>query len=177
MTASPVGKVGPIGKMLLTSHLLAPHDLPGHLAHYAAEAGFANAELYLADLQQKVLVPFLEAGQPDADHQASVLGIDSTLAGRVFQSLEPLGQDDGHGAVRTWVPVLHGMERVGVLGVNIDVSSDADEEETRRALALLADVVGGLVMSKSASSDPWLRLRRPAPRGRAAELQGGLLPP
>src|SRR4051795_3312490 len=176
MTASPVGKVGPIGKMLLTSHLLAPHDLPGHLAHYAAEAGFGEAELYLADLQQKVLVPFLSKGQPDADHQASVLGIDSTLAGRVSQSLELLGQDDGHGAIRTWVPVLNGMERVGVLGVNIDVSSEADEEETRRALALLADVVGELVMSKSAYSDTLVRLRRTAPWCMAAELQWGLLP-
>src|SRR3954454_8645391 len=177
MTASPVGKVGPIGKMLLTSHLLAPHDLPGHLAHYAAEAGFANAELYLADLQQKVLVPFLEAGQPDADHQASVLGIDSTLAGRVFQSLQPLGQDDGHGAVRTWVPVINGMQRLGVMGVNIDVSSEADEDATRRALALLAEVVGELVTTKTAYSDTLVRLRRTAPMGLAAELQWGLLPP
>jgi serine phosphatase RsbU (regulator of sigma subunit) len=177
MSGSQQGNVGAIGDMLLTSHLLSPHALPGHLARYAAEAGFDNAELYLADLQQKVLVPFLDGGQPDADHQASVLGIDSTLAGRVFQSLQPLGQDDGHGAIRTWVPVLNGMQRLGVLGVNIDVSSEADEDATRRALALLAEVVGELVMTKTAYSDTLVRLRRTAPMGLAAELQWGLLPP
>src|SRR4051812_15147714 len=109
MTSPPGVRFGAIGDMLLTAHLVAPHDLPDHLARYAAQAGFGDAELYLADLQQKVLVPFLPKGQPDRDHQASVLGIDSTLAGRVYQSLEPLGQDDGHGAIRTWVPVLHGV--------------------------------------------------------------------
>jgi serine phosphatase RsbU (regulator of sigma subunit) len=163
--------------MLLTAHLVAPHDLPEHIATHAAAMGFLNAELYLADLQQQVLVPFLAGGQPDDDHATSVLGIDTTLAGRVFQSLETLGQDDGKGGVRTWVPVLNGLERVGVLAVNIDVSSDSDEAVVRADLALLADLVAQLVTSKSRYGDAVLRLRRTAPMGLAAELQWALLPP
>jgi hypothetical protein len=47
---------------------------------------------YLADLQQTVLVPFLDPGRPGVGAQVEPLPIESTLAGRVFQHLDVLSQ-------------------------------------------------------------------------------------
>ncbi len=163
--------------LVLGAHLMGPHELPDHVATHAARLGFGDAVLYLADLEGRVLLPFLPGGQPDIDHRHTALGIDSTLAGRVFQQLEPLGQADGEGHVRTWVPVLRGVERLGVLAVNLEVSSDTDETEHRRMLALFAAEVAELVITRQSFGDTITRLRRTSPMGLAAEIQWDLLPP
>jgi serine phosphatase RsbU (regulator of sigma subunit) len=170
-----------VAAFLRGSHLLAPHDLPKHVADHGEALGFAQASMYLADLQQQVLVPFLvpeEPSGPDTDDRAAVLAIDSTLAGRVFQHVTAARQDQPDGRVRVWTPLLDGSERLGVLAVTVDGDDalDVDHPEGQR-LRLFATLLAELVMSKTLYGDSMVRLRRTADMGLAAEIQWNLLPP
>jgi serine phosphatase RsbU (regulator of sigma subunit) len=170
-----------VAAFLRGSHLLAPHDLPKHVADHGEALGFAQASMYLADLQQQVLVPFLGPGEPsgpDTGDRAAVLAIDSTLAGRVFQHVTAARQDQPDGRVRVWTPLLDGSERLGVLAVTVDGDDalDVDHPEGQR-LRLFATLLAELVMSKTLYGDSMVRLRRTADMGLAAEIQWNLLPP
>lgn len=160
------------------SHLLAPHDLPQHVADHGEALGFAQASMYLADLQQQVLVPFLVPGEASSDDRAAVLAIDSTLAGRVFQHVESARQDLPGGQVRVWTPLLDGSERLGVLAVTVDGDEALDvDHPVGQRLRLFATLLAELVMSKTLYGDSMVRLRRTAHMGLAAEIQWNLLPP
>lgn len=165
-------------RMMRESHLLPPYELPGYLERHAAELGFDDAMLYLTDLQQRLLVPCLPPGGPDLGAHPSVLGVDSTLAGRAFQHLEPLSHDDGTGRLRVWLPVLDGTERLGVLSVSVRDAEVLDPHTPAgRRLRFLVALLAELVTTKSAYGDMLVRARRTAPMGLAAEIQWALLPP
>lgn len=76
--------------LLAEAHLTAPHELPRLLDRHAGSLGAEGAVLYLADLQQNVLVPFLSPDGPGVDQQVVSLPINSTLAGRACQQLETM---------------------------------------------------------------------------------------
>ncbi|MEN3362626.1 MAG: hypothetical protein V7637_6608 [Mycobacteriales bacterium] len=162
--------------LLSGSHLAAPHELPELIGRYAAVVGGRDAVAYLVDLQQQVLVPFLDSGGPDVDQQVDVLSVDGTLAGRAYQYIEVLTQDAEAGRVRVWLPLLDGTERLGVLRLTLgaDAATDASFQEPLRHLAAL---VAELIMTKARYGDRIPRLRRRAEMGLAAELQWSLLPP
>jgi len=164
--------------MIRESHLLPPHDLPRLVGEHAEGMGYRDAALYLVDLQQRVLVPFLPPDGPEVGPQPSPLGVESTLAGRAFQQVETLSQDDGAGGIRAWVPVLDGTERLGVLAVTVDDPEVlVPSTPAGRPLRFLASLVGELVASKTRYGDTVVRLARTAPMGLAAEIQWSLLPP
>lgn len=180
------------------AHLAAAHDLPDLFSRHAAVLGASSAVVYLADLQQSVLVPFLGPGVP-ADAAPTVLAMDATLAGVAFQRLKVLTQSTGGSAsgvqppgsqsagLRVWLPLLDGTDRLGVLGVELPAASpgypDEDVDEQARSGALgrrlrrLAALAAELVMTKTLYGDTIVRLRRQAPLGLAAELQWSQLPP
>lgn len=164
--------------LIRASHLLPPHDLPALVRAHAEPMGYHDAVLYLVDLQQRVLVPFLPPEGPDPAAAPSPLGVDSTLAGRAFQLVETVSHDEGAGRIHAWVPVLDGTERLGVLGVTVDdpelLASDSSQG---RALRFLTSLLGELLATKSMYGDALVRLRRTAPMGLAAEIQWSLLPP
>ena len=176
--------------LMTDSHFLGVHDLPDHVARHAADLGLADAHLYLADLQQQKLVPFLPSGRPGASAHATALNVDSTLAGRAYQlvvTLTASGDAAGHGSVdagrgqgrmQVWVPLLNGTERLGVLAVTMDSSDPVDRgTPTGDRLKLLASIVAELIMTKTMYGDTVVRLRRLATMGLAAEIQWSLLPP
>src|ERR1700712_2935938 len=78
-----------VDALLAESHLAGPHHLPGMIARHASRLGVTDAVVYLADLQQVTLVPFVG---PDGsgDRSLEALPIDSTLAGRSYQNVEVL---------------------------------------------------------------------------------------
>jgi hypothetical protein len=163
---------------LRQSHLLAPHDLPAHVARHAGAIGLHDALLYLVDLQQQVLVPFLPSLTPNHVEAPSVLGVDSTLAGRAFQHVEVLSQEHPTGELRIWVPLLDGAERLGVLAGSIDRSESFEPGSPGGdRLRFFAGLVAELVMTKTTYGDTVVRLRRTAPMSLAAEIQWSLLPP
>jgi serine phosphatase RsbU (regulator of sigma subunit) len=130
--------------------------------------------IYLADRQQEVLRPLRGDGAAGGQI-AGELGIDSTLAGRSFRNVEAVeARGQAEPALHwLWVPLLNGIERLGVLGVRVQ---DVDEAVLARARRLAA-LVALLVASKRAQSDTYARLTRTKEMTLAAEMQWTLLPP
>lgn len=164
-----------IDDLIEHSHFAAQHDLPGLVAAQAARLGADEAVMYLVDLQQTVLVPFVG---PDQD-ALEPLSVDSTLAGRTFQHIEVSTQEHGPGRVRAWVPMIDGTERLGVLTVVVDadVADEIPDGTLGIRLRRFTALVSELIVSKTRYGDELVRLRRHSQMDLAAELQWSLLPP
>jgi len=158
------------------THTMAAYELPAHISITAGRLGFVEAHVYLVDLQQKVLVPFLPPEGPDVEERPASLGVDATLAGRAFQHIEMLGRDDDAGRVQAWVPLLDGSERLGVIAVTLRPGAELDDATNAR-LRFFAGMVAELVTTKNLYGDTVVRLRRTSPMGLAAEIQWSVLPP
>ncbi len=170
-----------LADLVRNSHLAADFDVPDLVDRHAAELGVADAVVYLADLQQRLLVPFVgrRGGQPEVHVEA--LNVESTLPGRAYQRVQVLTQTiEGHDSeVRVWLPMLDGTERLGVLTVTV-TSEEALEAAgglLLERLKLLASLATELVVSKTLYGDTVVRLRRTSTMGLAAEMQWSLLPP
>ncbi|AKL64745.1 MULTISPECIES: PP2C family protein-serine/threonine phosphatase [Streptomyces] len=178
----PPGAPDVLGGLLAASHLMSWRDLPGAVRTYAARAGLEDALIYLADLQERVLVllPGAAPGGTGADAGPGAgadaeLRIDATVAGRAFQlgrvlPQGPGGVESGH---QWWLPLLSGTERLGVLRV----TTARDDAATAARMRLLATAVALLVVSKRDSSDAHARLVRTREMNVAAEMQWNLTPP
>jgi hypothetical protein len=168
-----------VDDLLGDSHLAAPHELAELLARHAEKLGVTDVVIYLVDLQQSVLVPFLPPSSTRLNKQVEVLGVDSTIAGRAYQHADVMTQDVAGGGTRVWIPLLDGTERLGVLGATL-----ADPHALEAGGGLLgtrlrrfASLAAELIMTKSVYGDTLVRLRRRSPMGLAAEMQWTLLPP
>jgi hypothetical protein len=166
--------------LLSGAHLAPGHEIPELAAHYARELGGVDATIFLVDLQQTVLLPFRSAADTAGGSEA--LPIDGTLAGRSYQHLETHSQEDEHGRVRVWIPLLDGTERLGVLGLSMVPGREVDqvvsgEGRLSRRWRRFATVLSELIMTKTMYGDTIVRLRRLADMGLAAETQWSLLPP
>jgi hypothetical protein len=168
-----------VDALLEDAHLAAPHEIAGLVARHAATLGADDALVYLVDLQQRVLVPFLDPGGPGVGRQVEPLSVDATLPGRAFQHVEVLTQDVADGRIRVWVPLLDGIERLGVLGVTVDgpVAPEVGGGLVGIRLRRFATLVAELIMTKTMYGDTIVRLRRQSGMGLAAEMQWSLLPP
>src|SRR5690242_18995578 len=74
--------------LMRQSHLARGEDLPMLAQRHVSAFGGTTVELYLADLQQRVLVPFVGAPGPETPELMEPLPVDSTLAARAFQQVE-----------------------------------------------------------------------------------------
>ncbi|HTJ77035.1 MAG TPA: PP2C family protein-serine/threonine phosphatase [Acidimicrobiales bacterium] len=155
-------------RLVDASHLAVPDDVPTLLAEFGGSMGAQDVALYLVDYEQRVLVPVpgisgMERGE---------VVIDATLAGRCYRTLDiqQTAPDEDHR--RLWVPVLDGVERLGVLELTFG-AVDPDMDEVRA----FAGVVGELVVTKQAYGDLFERVRRRQPMSVASELAWQLLPP
>lgn len=167
MGASKAGG-GVLADILMRSHRLAPNDLPALIAEEtSAGLGARECAIYLIDYAQTVLVPLA----PPARERPS-LEIDGTLAGRAFATTE-LHERQEECGVRLWLPILDGVERIGVLELLLD---DVDDE--RRDLArAVAGLTAQLLETKDPYTDVYAQTRRRLGMSLAAEIQWDLLPP
>jgi hypothetical protein len=161
----PAEAEGALGWAVEAGLRLAPDEVSDLLAAAASRLGADEARLYLADIDQRLLVPLGRGGVAGSD----LLDIDSTLAGRAFQT----GQITAAGAGRAWFPVIDGSERVGVLVLRF---ADFDHVAATSG-GQLASLVAGLVVAKGRYGDVFHEVRRQRPLNLAAELQGQLMPP
>ncbi|MFP5252748.1 MAG: PP2C family protein-serine/threonine phosphatase [Actinomycetes bacterium] len=170
-----------ISVLLRDAHLAADFDLPELFDRHAIAMGVRDAVAYLADLQQRVLVPFLVPGGAGHEENLEPLSVEATLAGRTYRQGRVLSQplEGTAPEVRVWLPLLDGTERVGVLAVtaaSMDVL-DANGGVLRGRLMRFASLAAELIMTKTMYGDTVVRLRRTQRMGLAAEMQWSLLPP
>ena len=152
-----------LANLLEQAHLMPPDALTDVVGEYARSLGIGAVRIYLADLQQRYLRPLPSAGAS----QVPALAIDSTLAGRAFQTIKIQhtggehgsdvdGTDETSGPYRLWVPLMDGTERLGVLELVISEVGEAVLDCCRT----LASLTGLIVVSKSNYSDTYARVRR-----------------
>ena len=101
------------------------------------------------------------------------LAVDGTLGGRAFRQVEPLSSPAHMTTQRFWVPLLDGVERLGVVEFVVDHLTD----ELREDLLALVGLIAELVVVNTAYTDIFTQLRRRKTMSLAAEIQWDLLPP
>lgn len=147
---------------------------PGSLPAVAASAGEllgVGLTMYLADYQQRELMPLPHGDQPVGEP----LAIDATLAGRAYRQLDPVASTaDGP---RLWLPLLDGTERLGVLEVTVSDPAELTDPLLRKQCGWVGRLLGHLVTILGGYGDALDAARRRAPRSTAAELVWSLLPP
>jgi serine phosphatase RsbU (regulator of sigma subunit) len=159
----------PLRSLLHASHLLAPDDLAATVATHARMLGVREAVLYLSDYEQITLLPLLGAEVPERQ----ALLIEGTMAGRAFARVEIVSSPANHGH-RLWIPLLDGVERLGVAELVLAEAPTGDRQDELRAFISL---VAELVVVNDAYTDLFSRLRRRKTLSLAAEMQWELLPP
>src|SRR3954447_22715168 len=134
--APPV--VDPLVSLLRASHLLAPDDLASTVAAHARSLGARESVVYLADYEQATLVPLPGAGVPERQE----LAIEATMAGRAFRRVEAVNSSATGDFFRLWLPLLDGVERLGVVELVLPAQPDLELQENFRALiSLVAELV------------------------------------
>ncbi len=156
--------------LLHACHLLPPDELAATVAAEAVRLGVRETVLYLADYEQITLVPVPGAGVPERQE----LPVEGTLSGRAFQRVEIVSSAGEHGHHRLWMPLLDGVERLGVAELVLPEEPTADR---RDALWAFVTLVAELLVVRDAYSDVFSRLRRRKTLSPAAEMQWELLPP
>ena len=156
-----------LNHLVEAARLTVPDDLAEFFAEHGRSLGAEEVTVYLVDHQQYALVPLPRRSGADRPP----LGIDTTVAGLCFRRLDVQESDGGR---RMWVPVLDGLERVGVLELGFDDPGDrADDRQVQAFAALIAE----LVMVKGAYGDLFHEVRRRERMSTAAEIAWNLLPP
>src|SRR5258708_38826700 len=115
---------------------------PGAVTESIAEAarplGVSGACIYLSDLEQVNL----RAMPGSAGEFPDVLAIDSTTAGRTYQTvtLNHAPDDSEPDSHHVWIPLIDGTERLGVLEL---IAADVSEKmlDHYRMLASLAGLI------------------------------------
>ena len=173
---APPSATDPLRLLLHESHLLTADRLPSAVVLAGRLLGAAETVLYLADYAQSLLLPM--PGEGVASRQELV--IDRTAAGLAFRRAEvvrgPAPGSGGSGQQRLWVPLLNGVERLGVLELTLASDASADEALEAEAQAL-ASLLAELVLTMGAYGDTFAQLRRRKTLTLAAEIQWDLLPP
>ena len=157
--------------LISRSYLVGPDQLPVLVAECAALLGARETTIYLVDYDQSMLVPV--HGAPGDDRDA--LRVDATLAGNAFRRVVTQQSDAGEHR-RVWVPLLDGVERLGVVEYVLPQDGKAKETDTG-SLESFTHLVAELLLSKRSYTDAYEWTRRRRPMALAAEIQWGLLPP
>ena len=158
----------PLRALLRDIHLLAPDQLSAAIATHGRGLGARETVVYLSDYEQLLLQPLRGKGVPARQE----LGVDGSLGGRAFRRVEVL-TSPAHTRTRLWVPLLDGVERLGVVEFVVDEVTPSLQEQLLAYVGLIAE----LVVVNDAYTDIFAQLRRRRTMSLAAEIQWDLLPP
>ena len=168
-STDPAGKPDPLRSLLRDIHLLAPDQLSAAVAARGRELGARETVVYLVDYEQLLLQPLRGQGVPPRQE----LSVDGSLGGRAFRRVEVLSSPAHSQSKRLWVPLLDGVERLGVVEVVVGELTEELEDEMRAFVGLIAE----LVVVNDHYTDIFAQLRRRKTMSLAAEMQWDLLPP
>jgi hypothetical protein len=159
-----------LNSLLRASHLLAADDLAAVVAEHARALGARETVLYLDDYEQVTLLPLTGARIPARQE----LAIEGTVAGRAFRRVQVVPSTASKRVHRLWMPLLNGVERLGVVEFVLRAPSGPELEADLRALVSLT---AELIVVNDGYGDVFSRLRRRKTLSLAAEMQSELLPP
>jgi hypothetical protein len=155
--------------ILEATHLVVPDDLPELIDTHGRKLGARASIVYLVDLDQCWLVPLGRPGGPAIE----AVSIEGTVAGRAYRTSEIIDAASDDGEATVWVPIVDGVERLGVLQLLFGADPVADRVDMRAYAGLIAE----LVMTKDTYGDFLKLARRRQPITVASELLWQLLPP
>lgn len=167
-TQSEVANAGVPEAFLDAARHVAPSEIADAVARLGRQIGAHDVTVYLVDHSQMVLSPL-----PDS---AGAIGesieIDTTIAGRAYQTETVTYGTHDEGQAVVWVPLMDGAARIGVLRADT-----IDDSLTRRRLETLATLVASIVVSRARYGDPIEQVRRRQHMILAAEMRWSTLPP
>ncbi|MFH0518006.1 PP2C family protein-serine/threonine phosphatase [Streptomyces sp. M41] len=140
-------------------------DLSAAVARCTKALGLQHAVVYLADLQQRHLVPLTDV--------APALPVDDSLAGWTYRTQALRVEESEAGGMTAWLPLLDGAERLGVLAVHSQSLTPLSLRRGRTLAALLAM----MITSKRAYKESFVRRTRTEPMRLPAEMLRAFLPP
>jgi hypothetical protein len=157
-------------RLLRNYATIAPADLPEELRREYESLHISRLTIYLADLQQNVLLSV-----PDARSEAPrTIPINGTLAGWAYRTLSPrIAEDHMTDGLILWLPLVDGVERLGVVSVQAP-AFDAATLETCRALVSLIALI---TIDKAAYSDAYTKRQRVSPMALPSEMVWAFLAP
>ena len=158
--------------VLRHDHLLPPGSIDELTVLGVQQLGASSAVMWLVDYEQ---VSLGRLGGPTG-LPSERLSVDGSLAGRCFRSVELL-ETEADGTERVLVPLLDGLERLGVLEVVFPEGSLPLPAGLRSALTQLAHLLAELLVSNGAYTDHYEWVRRKQAMALPAEMQHRLLPP
>jgi hypothetical protein len=167
----PGGPLAALVGLLEGTHLSPPERLPAVVAT-AGHALGVQVVIYLVDYEQRILVPVPGSDHPDRHP----LEVNTTLAGRAFRLVQTF-PTEAEGIPRLWVPLLDGVERLGVLEVTPADAADLQDPGLRAQCRWLSALIGHLVTITTQYGDGLDTVRLRQPRSAAGELIWELLPP
>jgi hypothetical protein len=159
-----------LAALLDRGHLAAPDEVPDVLLEGGRVLDW-TVVLYVVDYEQQVLTPLIPPGIDGRDLE----DVDSTVAGRSFRNSEAVVVDNGH--ARIWAPLIDGVDRLGVLCIDVDHGTNASSALTRDRVRWFSHLAGHLVAAKAAYGDALHRARLAKHRTVESELIWSLLPP
>ncbi|MFC9926209.1 PP2C family protein-serine/threonine phosphatase [Streptomyces sp. NPDC127190] len=162
MTAEPGG--APLEEFL-ADPVTCTLDLTAAVAHCAKAIGLRHAVVYLADLQQRHLVPLTDV--------TANLPIDASCAGWCYRTQTLRVEESDRDGMTAWFPLLDGAERLGVLAVHTRSLTAGSLRQGRALAALLAM----MITSKRAYKDSFVRRTRTEAMHLPAEMLRAFLPP
>jgi stage II sporulation SpoE-like protein len=171
----------PFAWLLSQSHLIRPGDVTAALAEAAKPLGLSAPCVYLADMQQRHLMPLPEDDEQASQGQAAAepVLIETSIAGQAYRAVEikhvldTQASRDWQNAYRIWVPLADGADLLGVLGLT---ATDTGEDTLARCRAL-ASLTGLMVTAKARVSDTYARAQRSKKMSLQGEMIWALLPP
>lgn len=155
-------------RLLEGAHLAPPERLPA-LVDAAADALGVRAAIYLVDYEERFLHPWRD--QPS---DSEPLEIETTLAGRAYRNVVTV---PGRAEPKLWVPLVDGVERMGVMEVVLADASELDDPGLLTQCRWLSKLVGHLVTLLDQYGDAVHHVRLPGNRTITGELAWSLLPP
>jgi serine phosphatase RsbU (regulator of sigma subunit) len=153
--------------LMASLRLSTPEGVVSSLVDRGAALGADNVTVYLVEPEQYELVPV----QVPGGKLREPLSIEATLAGRCYRLLE---QQEAAGGREVWLPLLDGLERLGVLQLEFPSTGGRVGDQL---LHQFAAMVAETLLIKQAYGDLFTVTRRRRPMSLAGEIAWNLMPP